>query len=240
MKARLQTLILIGLAGLGLSIVRPAWSEDLIDDMSPTPPPQGAIVLFNGKDTSAWQGGGGKPCPWKVLDDGTMEVVLKTGDISTKQKFRDFQLHVEFWLPNLPPDVKSQARANSGVYLQGLYEIQVLDSYNNPTYPMGGCGAIYKKKDPDNFDTAVRPPEKWNKYDATFRAARFDATGKKTENARVTVLWNVIKVHDNYEIPGPTAGGKEGPEPGPIRLQDHHNLVRYRSIWIVPIEGEKK
>ena len=246
MRTRFRALTLFGLLGLSLCIVplvgcedagarKPAGKMDLVDDMSPTPPPPGAIVLFDGKDTSAWQAGG-KPCGWKVLDDGSMEVVPKGGSISTQQKFGDCQLHVEFWLPKLPPDVTGQKRANSGVFLQGLYEVQVLDSYNNPTYPMGGCGAIYKTKDPDNVDKAVRPPETWNKYDITFRAARYDAAGNKTEIARVTVLWNGVKVHDNVEVPKPTAGAKETPPPGPVILQDHGNPVRYRNVWIVPVE----
>jgi hypothetical protein len=210
-------------------------------EKKPTPVPQGAIVLFDGKDTSAWEGAKGTPFPWQILEDGSMEVIPKSGSISTQQKFRDFQLHVEFWLPKLAPEVKSQARANSGVFMQGRYEVQVLDSYNNPTYPMGGCAAIYKKRDPDNFDKAVRPPETWNSYDITFRAARFDAEGKKTENARMSVLWNGVKVHDNVEVTGPTSGKDEPSTPGPITLQDHGNKVRYRNIWIVPMdEGEKK
>jgi hypothetical protein len=209
--------------------------------VQPGAPPKGAVVLFDGKDTSAWEVAGGKPVGWTLLGDGSMEVVPKSGSITTKEKFQDFQLHVEFWLPKLAPEVKSQARANSGVYLQGRYEIQVLDSYHNDTYPMGGCGAIYKKKDPDHFDQAVRPPETWNTYDVTFRAARFDAAGKKTENAHVTVLWNGVKAHDNVEITGPTSSKNEPATTGPITLQDHGNRVRYRNVWIVPItEGEKR
>jgi type 1 glutamine amidotransferase len=202
-----------------------------------TPPPTDALVLFDGKDISAWKDRRGEPCPWKILEDGSLETVPRTGDIATEQKFRDFQMHLEFWLPKLPPSVKDQARANSGVFLQGLYEIQVLDSYDNPTHPMGGCGSIFKIKDPDNADAALKPPETWNTYDITFRAARLDAAGNKTENARVTLVWNGVKVHDNAEIPGPTLGnkGKEG-DAGPIRLQDHGGKVRYRNIWIQPLD----
>lgn len=203
--------------------------------VQPVPPPRGAIIIFDGKDTSALEGAGGKPFPWKLLDDGSMEVVPKSGSVVTKQKFTDFQLHVEFWLPKMAPEVKGQARANSGVFMQGRYEVQILDSYNNPTYPMGGCGAIYKKRDPDNFDKAVRPPETWNTYDITFRAPRFDVQGKKTENARMTVVWNGVKVHDNVEVDGPTVGKNEPNAPGPILFQDHGNKVRYRNIWIIPM-----
>jgi hypothetical protein len=201
-------------------------------------PLTGTLVLFDGRDCSAWQSISGQPCPWKVLEDGSMEVVPKSGDIATRQEFRDFHLHVEFWLPMLPPDVKDQKRANSGIFLQGRYEIQVLDSYNNSTYPKGGCCAIYKVKDPDNLDKALKPPETWNTCDITFRAARFDAAGHKTENARVTMLWNGVKAHDNVEIPGPSVGigGKESGAPGPIRLQERGDKVRYRNIWIIRLE----
>lgn len=196
-------------------------------------PPKGATVLFDGKSTGHWvYRDSNKPCRW-IVQDGYMQV--KAGDIATKEKFTDFQLHVEFWLPKYPDNVKSQARANSGVFLQGRYEIQVLDSYNNPTYKAGGCAALYGQKEPDDFEKAVKPPETWNTYDITFRASRFDPSGNLKEKARVTVVWNDVKVHDNVEINGPTFsldGGVHGP--GPICLQDHGCPIRFRNIWIVP------
>lgn len=197
----------------------------------PVPAPEGAIMLFEGKDLAGWVHQDGRPATWKLLDD-MMEVNVGSGDIQTLREFGDFQLHVEFWLP-LMPEATSQARANSGVFLQSLYEIQVLDSYNNETYEKGECGAIYSLKSPDV--NAARPPEHWQTYDATFRAARFDATGQKTENARVTVVWNGVTIHDDFDMERPTAGGEEAGKPGPLRLQDHGNLVRYRNIWIVPL-----
>ena len=194
------------------------------------PAPEGAIILFDGKDLSGWTHANGSPALWTLVD-GTMEVKVGSGDIQTKQHLGDFELRIEFWLP-LMADKTSQARANSGVFLQGLYEIQVLDSYQNETYPKGECGAIYGVKSPDV--NAAKPPEQWQTYDVTFRAARFGAEGRKAENAKVTVLWNGVKIHDNVEIEKPTAGGKEEGKPGPLRLQDHGNKIRYRNIWIVP------
>ena len=203
-------------------------------------PPKNAIVLFDGKDTSAWQEMGSKnPIRWEIKD-GTMTVTQGSEDIRTKQEFGDYKLHVEFWLP-LMADAKSQGRANSGVYNQGLYEVQILDSYNNPTYKYGGCGALYAQKDPDK--DAIKPPETWNTYDIDFRAPRFDAEGKMTERPRISVLHNGIKIHDNVEIINAVAdAAKNGPIPkvGPIKLQNHGNPVRFRNIWIVPINSAKQ
>lgn len=156
------------------------------------------------------------------------------GDLRTKQAFGDFKLHAEFWLPELPPDVTGQNRANSGVYLQERYEIQVLDSYGDTTPADNEAAAIHEQKAPDV--NAAKPPGTWQTYDITFRAARFDDKGVKTEDARVTVVWNGTTVHDDVVSKGPTgAGAPEGPTAGGIRLQDHGNKVRYRNIWIEPL-----
>ena len=199
-------------------------------------PPRGAIVLFNGKDASLWrQAGSNDDCKWDIAD-GCLVVKPGTGDISTKQEFGDYRLHVEFWLP-LMANQTSQGRANSGVFNHGRYEIQVLDSYNNPTYKFGGCGAIYSQKDPDR--DGIKPPETWNTYDITFRAPRFDKDGKETEYPRITVFHNGIKIHDNVEIKvESTSTAKAGIQPatGPISLQDHGAAVKYRNVWIVPLK----
>lgn len=200
-------------------------------EQKPVPAPKGATILFDGKDLSGWTHLDGRPASWKLVGDGSMEVSVGSGDIRTKQEFGDFELHLEFWLP-LMADKTSQARANSGVFLQGLYEIQVLDSYNNETYAKGECGAIYGIKSPDV--NAARPPEQWQTYDVSFRAPRFDATGKKVGNVKVTVLWNNVKIHDNVEVEKSTAGAKEEGKVGPLRLQDHGNKIQYRNIWLVP------
>ena len=202
-------------------------------------PPRGAIVLFDGKDASLWrQAGSTDPCKWDI-EDGSLIVKPGTGDIVTSQEFGDYRLHLEFRLPLLA-DQTSQGRANSGVYNQGRYEVQVLDSYNNPTYKFGGCGAIYGQKDPDR--NAIIPPEQWNSYDITFRAPRFDKDGKQTAFPRITVFHNGIKIHDNVEIKvANTATGQTGVQPatGPLELQDHGCAIRYRNIWIVPL-GKRK
>ena len=200
-------------------------------------PPKGAIVLFDGKDTSLWkQAGSTDAAKWDIVD-GNLVVKPGVGDIATKQEFGDYKLHIEFWLPLLA-DKEGQERANSGVYNQGRYEIQVLDSYKNPTYKAGGCGSLYSQKDPDA--DAIKPPEQWNTYDITFRAPRFDAAGKEVAYPQITVYHNGIKIHDKVEIKvQSTATGTVGIQPatGPIELQDHGTAIKYRNIWIVPIKA---
>jgi hypothetical protein len=192
--------------------------------------PKDAVVLFDGKDLSKWQkypdGGEAK---WTVAD-GYMEVA--GGDIITRDKFKDIKLHLEFMPPHMP-DAKGQARGNSGVFVMDNYEVQVLDSYGLPKLEVGDCAALYSKKVPDK--NAAKPPAQWQTYDIDFTAPRFDASGKKTANARITIFWNGEKVHDNVELEGPLPGGSgEKPEGGGVRLQDHGNPVRFRNIWVVP------
>jgi len=181
-------------------------------------PPPGAVVLFNGSSADAWTDG--------HLDDRKL---LQAGTTS-KQKFQDFTLHVEFLLP-FKPLGRGQDRGNSGVYLQDRYEVQVLDSFglkgeNNE------CGGIYTKAKP--AVNVCYPPLVWQTYDIDFEAAKFDADGKKTGNAVATVKLNGVTIHDKFEINGSTGGGKpEGAEPGPIQLQGHGNPVFFRNIWVV-------
>ncbi|BFO18735.1 hypothetical protein SHKM778_51230 [Streptomyces sp. KM77-8] len=191
----------------------------------------GAVELFGGTGLDRWQHTDGRPVEWPVTG-GAMEVCC--GDIRTKNSYDDFKLHVEYWLPELPPDVTGQDRANSGVYLQDRYELQILDSYGDTTPDTDEAGAIYLKKAPDV--NAARAPGTWQSYDIVFHAARYDAEGGKTADARVTVVWNGKKVHDDVTIDSPTGGGAaEGPAAGAIRLQDHGNKVRYRNILIEPL-----
>ncbi|MEU8817666.1 family 16 glycoside hydrolase [Actinoplanes sp. NPDC048796] len=187
------------------------------------------IVLFDGKSLDNWQHTDGRRPQWPIIDKSATEVCC--GDLRTKEAFGDYKLHVEFKVPLLPPEVTGQNRGNSGVYQQERYEIQILDSYGDTTLDNNEAGAIYTVKAPDvNMAT---PPETWQKYDITFRAARYDASGAKTENARVTVVWNGRTVQNNVEIPNGTGGNiPEGPATGSIRLQDHGNKVQYRNVWI--------
>jgi len=200
----------------------------------PATPPSEKIVLFDGNDFSHWTHADRKPVRWKLVD-GTMEVVPGTGSIITKQVFQDFKLHVEFNVPQSPPGAKGQGRGNSGVYLQRRYEVQILDSYGLES-KNNDCGALYGVKPPDK--NVCRKPSEWQTYDITFRAARFEGAGesaKKVENVRITVRHNGVLIHNDVELPSKTGAGEpEGPQPGPILLQDHGNKVRFRNIWIEP------
>jgi hypothetical protein len=196
-------------------------------------PPEGAVVLFNGKDLEGWTKVDGKsPAAWSVAE-GVMTVEKGAGSIRTDRTFGDFQLHLEFNVPYMP-QAKGQARGNSGVYLGGIHELQVLDSYGLKPQD-NECGAIYKQVVPST--NACKPPLQWQTYDVTFHKARVK-DGKVEKKARLTVLQNGIKIIDDAEI-SPTPGGigkfAEGDD-GPIMLQDHGNAVQYRNLWIKPLE----
>ena len=194
--------------------------------------PNDAIVLFDGKDFSHWTTGGDKEIGWKIAD-GEMTIVPKSGSIMTKQNFTDFKMHVEFKTPQLPPEVKGQGRGNSGVYIQRRYEVQILDSYGLEP-KKNECASIYTFKAPDK--NVCKKPGEWQSYDITFHAARYEGQ-KKLKNARISLVHNGVLVHDDAEVPNKTgAGQQEGPEPGPILLQEHGNVVSFRNIWIVPLQ----
>lgn len=196
--------------------------------------PSDAVALFDGRDLSNWvQEGDGSAAKWKV-ENGYFEVVPKAGGIQTKQSFGDCQLHVEFSEPT-PPHGESQDRGNSGVFLMGLYEVQVLDSYENKTYADGQAAALYGQYPP--LVNASLPPGQWQSYDIVFHGPRFDASGKVLRPARVTVFHNGVLVQYEVQLTGPTAHGerppyKVTPEKLPLGLQDHHTPVRYRNIWV--------
>lgn len=198
---------------------------------SPTlgaPAPEGAVVLFDGKNTDAWDR---TPLGWCIQDDGSMEVC--SSSLVTKQSFGSAQFHAEFMNPYMPNEIE-QARGNSGFYVQGRYEVQVLDSFGNePKWDY--CGGIYKVAVP--LKNASYPPLTWQTYDITYHAPKFDANGAKTQNARITVVHNGVTIHDNLELPDVTPGGISGTEAaeGPLMLQDHHDPVRYRNIWVKPL-----
>lgn len=207
---------------------------------SPTPPPSDAIVLFNGKDLSLWSNSKGGTAGWKV-ESGYMEV-NKTGAIRTIQKFGDCKLHIE-WASPVQVSGKSQERGNSGVFLMGKYEIQVLDCFNNTTYADGMTASVYGQFPPRV--NVSRPPGEWQTFDITFTRPRFDNSGSLTHPAVVTVLHNGILVHDHIELTGPTEHKKRPPYTAhqdrlPIMLQDHGNPVRFRNIWIQDLDEEEE
>jgi hypothetical protein len=202
----------------------------------PVKAPAGAIILFDGRDLSRWQSGNGQPAKWKV-ENGYFEVVPGTGSLVSRDTFGDVHLHIE-WAAPMVVKGSGQDPGNSGVFLMSAYEVQVLDSYRNTTYPDGQAAAIYGQFPP--LVNASRPPGEWQTYDIYFRAPRFDAGGKLLEAARMTVLHNSIVVHNNVELTGPTAHRARPPyrqhaDRMPISLQDHGQPVRYRNAWVVPL-----
>lgn len=193
------------------------------------------MVLFNGKDVSNWTTREGEPAGWKA-EDGVLHVVPRTGDIMTVERFTDFFLHLEFRCPDMP-EASGQGKGNSGVFLQGRYEIQVLDSYGLNVPGLGDCGAIYNLSAP--LVNACLPPMQWQTYDVAFRAPRV-ADGKVVEPARLTILHNGLVIQNNVQLPGVTGApiDEDVGEPGPLLLQDHGNLVAYRNIWVAPLPLE--
>jgi hypothetical protein len=183
-------------------------------------PPAGAVVLFDGQGINRF--------PGSKIDE---KLGALTQGITGEDTFGDCMLHVEFYLPFMP-EARGQGRGNSGLYLQGRYEVQMLDSF-----ALAGkdneCGGLYKIAAPKV--NMCLPPLTWQTYDVDFIAAKFDAAGQKTANARLTVRHNGVVIHENQELPGPTAAAprKEDSTPGPVYLQNHGNPVRYRNIWVV-------
>lgn len=205
----------------------------------PTPPPSDAVVLFDGKDLSKWISGDGASARWKV-GKGYMEVVKGAGGISSRQGFGDCQLHVEWRMP-VPVNGEGQERGNSGVFLMGKYELQVLDSYQNKTYPDGQAAAVYGQYPP--LVNASRPPGQWQTCDIFFHRPRFDAAGKLIQPARMTVH-NGVLVQDDVVLTGPTAHKERPPytqhaDRLPVSLQDHGDPIRYRNIWLRELPEDK-
>jgi hypothetical protein len=208
-------------------VVVPAPAQD------PAAPPADAIVLFDGRDITPWAHADGTPARWKV-QDGYMEVLSGSGAIETTRAFGDVQLHLEWMAPATVADT-GQDRGNSGVFLMGRYEIQVLDSYDNETYADGQAAAIYGQHPP--MVNASRRPGEWQTYDIVFRAPRFGADGSVISPARATVLHNGVLVHDAVTFTGATAHQRRAEyEPHedqlPLSLQDHGAPVRFRNIWV--------
>jgi hypothetical protein len=200
----------------------------------PGSPPAGTVVLFGGQDPNLreWQSSDGSAARWRVVE-GAMEVVPGTGDLVTLQNFTCGQLHLEFWIPELPRSVTGQDRGNSGIYLLGRYELQVLDSF--AAHPsIESCGAIYGQHPP--LRAACKPAGTWQTFDIFFHAPTLDTNGLIVAPARVTVCHNGLLIQNNTYLTHPTAGALDEYEalPGPLRLQDHGSRVRFRNIWILP------
>ncbi|MEM1116913.1 MAG: DUF1080 domain-containing protein [Bacteroidota bacterium] len=204
----------------------------------PTPPPADAVVLIgpDGTGLENWeaQGPDGGDAPW-VSEAGALVVVPGSGGIQTREAFGDMQLHLE-WAAAVEPEKTSQDRSNSGVFfLDGRYEVQILDTYDNETYPDGAAGSIYGQFPP--LAHALRPPGAWNAYDIFFRAARFSEAGELEDEARLTVLVNGVLVQNNEVLPGMTTWlesfpNEAHPRTGTIQLQDHGSPVRFRNLWV--------
>ncbi|MFC3197456.1 DUF1080 domain-containing protein [Parapedobacter deserti] len=203
----------------------------------PDKAPSDAIVLFDGSSLDQWvsRKDGSSPAEWEVAD-GAFTVARGKGDIQTKQEFTDYQLHLE-WRTPTKIEGEGQGRGNSGVFMQGLYEVQVLDSYNNRTYSNGQAASIYKQRIP--LVNATKPPGEWQTYDIVWTAPRFNADGILISKARITVIHNGVLVQNNVELDGATEyiGNPKykAHGPGPIILQDHGNPVSFRNIWIRPL-----
>jgi hypothetical protein len=197
--------------------------------------PSDAVVLFDGRSLDAWESvkTPGAPAPWNIAGDA-MVVVPKSGNIRTRAGFGDIQLHLEF---RTPAEVKGQGqgRGNSGVFFMGIYELQILDSYENPTYVNGQAGAVYKQYPP--LVNASRPPGEWQTFDTIWIAPRFAADGSLISPARLTVFHNGVLIQNNVELKGhtPNRGDpayRAHPARLPLMLQDHNNFTAFRNVWV--------
>ncbi len=197
-------------------------------------PPEGAVVLIpftpgTPPDMSAWV-----DSKWEPQPDGSVQVKPRAGSITSKESFGSCRLHIEFNLPHMPNE-QGQGRANSGLYVQNRYEVQVLDSFGTLS-GAGDCGALYQVE--AARVNASLPPGRWQTYDIVYHAPKYDADGKVKENARMTVEHNGVKIHDETELPNECPGGMpvaNGQDRGPMHLQDHGNPVRFRNFWVLPI-----
>ncbi len=208
-------------------------------------PPSDAIVLFDGTNLDAWQMEDGSDAKWILKDDGSMQVKPGSGTLMTKAAFGDMQLHIE-WATPTPPVGESQHRGNSGVFLMGRYEIQILDSFENKTYADGQAAAMYGQHPP--LVNASRGPGQWQTYDIVFEAPRFTSEGELVRPAYVTVFHNGVLVQNHQSFIGATVhravatyhpdSFEDPTHPvGPIKLQDHGNPMRFRNIWVRPLHA---
>lgn len=224
-------------------VLEPWQQAEKTEVWEPVPPkveapvdgaPSDAIVLFDGSDLSEWESENGGEPTWTVENEA-MTVARKTGGIRTKRDFCDVQLHLEWRAPSDVEGMDGQNRGNSGVFLQGRYEVQVLDSYNNETYPNGQAASIYKQHIP--LVNASRPPGVWQTYDIIYQAPEFAESGALQTPAYITVLHNGVLVQNRVEIQGTTEwigepSYDEAHGCAPIHLQDHDAAVSFRNIWV--------
>lgn len=225
----------------------PMWAQEYLNGVAWKAPtivvpgkgvgeaPSDAVVLFDGKDLSGWKNAEG----WKI-EDGAM--VVGKGGIETVEHFGDCQLHIE-WSSPVPASGTGQGRGNSGIFLMGRYEIQVLDSYENETYFDGQAGAIYKQTPP--MVNAMRGPGEWNVYDIMWTGPRFDESGKLLSPAYITAIHNGVLILNHFALEGDTPYHRPPryeahPAVGPISLQDHGNPVRFRNIWVRPLVATER
>jgi hypothetical protein len=228
--------LLVAAATIGTLLAQPSreyksgivWKEPVVVTPGEAAgPPSDAIVLFDGKELSKWNGGD----KWEIKDG---YAITRKASITTKDSFGDCQLHLEFATPE-KIEGSGQGRGNSGVYLMERYEVQILDSYENKTYFDGQCASLYKQMPP--MVNACRKPGEWQTYDIIFEAPRFDEAGKVEKPAIVTVLHNGVIVQNHFELQGgtyydrPAAYSKHASR-APIQLQYHGNAMRFRNIWI--------
>ncbi len=207
-----------------------------VDPIAQNGAPSDAIILFDGSSLDAWvSSGDGEAADWDLNDDGSMTVKNRTGDIQTKQNFGSIQLHIE-WRSPAEIQRDGQNRGNSGVFLNNLYEVQVLDNNDNDTYVNGQVGSIYKQHIP--LAKASVPSGAWNTYDIIYHAPEFNEQGQKIKSGTMTVIHNGVLIQDHVEIKGttPYIGWPKNPAhgKGPLRLQDHrdNSRVSYRNIWV--------
>jgi len=250
---RSSIVMALPLIGLSLGLLATAASAQqkqlrqprVVEPDAPGQPPSDAIVLFNGQDLTGWVRRDGSPARC-TASDGVMACRSGAGDIYTQEKFRDAQIHLEFAIPSMP-DRQGQLRGNSGVYLHGCYEIQILDSYQNPTYADGACAAVYGVAPP--LVNASRPPQQWQSYDIVFRAPRCDASGAFERPGSITLLHNGVLVQDHVEIARRGAGcrGHNLCEPGPLMLQDHSGFknapdttMKFRNLWLRTLDDNRE
>jgi len=206
--------------------------EKITPGVTNAAPPSDAIILFDGKDLNEWTNGQGQAAEW-IVEDGAVTVKPRTGVIKTKQKFGDFQLHIEW---RSPTEIvgEGQGRGNSGIFMMEKYELQVLDSYESKTYPNGQAGSLYKQSMP--LVNACKAPGEWQTYDVIFMAPVFTEKGALKSPARITVLHNGVLIQNNYELKGPTEYNRipmyQPHGKGSLVLQDHGNPVSFRNIWV--------